>query len=76
MEVGAQAKKLLLQKTVKLGWLIYKTKDHVVANRCLKCSRFNRRFRVCRRGNMPSLRRKTQAEGVYSIPTEIKLLTV
>ena len=44
MEVGAQTRKLLLQKKVKLGWLICKIEDYVFANRCLKCSRFNHRF--------------------------------
>ena len=48
MEVGAQTRKLLLQKKVKLGWLICKIEDYLVANRCSKCSRFNHRFRECR----------------------------
>ena len=48
MEVGPQNRKLLLQKKVKLGWLICKIEDYVVANRCFKCSRFNDRFRNCR----------------------------
>ena len=48
MEVGAQTRKLLLQKKVKLGWLICKTEDYVVANTCFKCSRFNHCFRDCR----------------------------
>jgi hypothetical protein len=48
MEVGAQTRKLLLQKKVKLVWLICKSEDYVVATRCFKCSRFNHRFRDCR----------------------------
>jgi hypothetical protein len=49
MEIGAQTRKLLLQKKVKLGWLICKIEVYVVANRCLiKCSRFNYRFLDCR----------------------------
>ena len=48
MEVGAQTRKLLLQKKVKLGWLICKTEDYVVANRCFKCPIFSHRFRDCR----------------------------
>jgi hypothetical protein len=48
MEVGAQARKQLLQKKVKLGWLICKIEEYIAANRCFKCSRFNRRFRDCR----------------------------
>jgi hypothetical protein len=49
MEVRAQTRKLLLQKKVKLGWLLGKIEDYLVANRCFKCSRFNHRFRDCRR---------------------------
>ena len=48
IEVGAQTRKRFLQKKVKLGWLICKIEDYVVANRCFKCSRFNHRFRDCR----------------------------
>jgi len=48
MKVGAQTRKLLLQKKVKLGWLLCKIEDYQVANRCFKCSRFNHRFRECR----------------------------
>jgi hypothetical protein len=45
MEVGAQIRKLLLQKKVRLGWLICKIEDYVVvANRYFKFSRFNHRF--------------------------------
>jgi DNA-directed RNA polymerase subunit RPC12/RpoP len=44
MEVGAQNRKLLLQKKIKLGWQICKIEDYVVANRCFKCSRFNHMF--------------------------------
>ena len=47
MEVGVQTRKQLLQK-VKLGCLICKIEDYVVANRCFKCSRFNHRFCDCR----------------------------
>ena len=48
MEVGARTRKQLLQKKVKLGWLICKIGNYVVSNRCFKCSRFNHRFRDCR----------------------------
>jgi ribonuclease HI len=47
MEVGAQTRKLLLQK-VKLGWLLCKIEDYLLANRCFKYSRFNHRFSECR----------------------------
>jgi len=45
MEVGAQTRKLLLQKKVRLGWLLRKIEDYLVANRYFKCSSFNHRFR-------------------------------
>jgi hypothetical protein len=48
IEVSAQTRKLLLQKQVKLGWLICNIEDYVVANRCFKCPRFNHKFRECR----------------------------
>jgi hypothetical protein len=41
VEVKAQTQKLLLQKKVKLGWLICKVEDYLVATRCFKCSSFN-----------------------------------
>ena len=36
MEVGAQTRKLLLQKKIKLGWLLCKIEDYLIANRCFK----------------------------------------
>ena len=48
MEVGAQTRKLLIQKKMKLGWQICKIEDYVVAYKCFKCSRFNHRFHNCR----------------------------
>lgn len=48
IEVNAQTWKLLIQKEVKLEWLICNTEDYLVANRCFKFSRFNHRFRECR----------------------------
>lgn len=47
-EVSAQTRKQLIQRKVKLGWLICSIEDYLVANRCFKCSRFNHRFRDCR----------------------------
>jgi hypothetical protein len=47
VEVGAQTRKQLLQKKVKIGWLICNLEDYVVANRCFKCSRYNHKFRNC-----------------------------
>jgi hypothetical protein len=49
VEVGAQTRKLLIQKQIKLGWQICKIEDNLVATRCFKCSRFNQRHRDCRR---------------------------
>jgi hypothetical protein len=46
MEVGPQTRKQLLQKKVKLGWLICKIEDYVVANKCFKCCRFKHRFPI------------------------------
>jgi hypothetical protein len=34
MEVGAQTRKLLVQRKVKLGWQICKIEDYLAANRC------------------------------------------
>jgi hypothetical protein len=73
MEIGAQTRKQLLQKKVKLGSLICKIEDHVVANRCFKCSRFNHRFRDCRGEKNCPLRRKAQDEGLHSIPNGIQM---
>ena len=47
IEVTAQTRKLLLQKKVKLGWLICNVEDYLVVNRCFKCSKFNHRFQNC-----------------------------
>ena len=48
VEVNAQTRKLLLQKKVKLGWMICKVENYLVATRCFKCSRFNHRHQDCR----------------------------
>ena len=48
MEVGAQTRKLLIQKQSKLRWQICKIEDYLVATKCFKCSRFNHRHRDCR----------------------------
>jgi hypothetical protein len=48
MELADQTRKLLIQKRIKLGGQISKIEDYLVANRYLKCSRFNHRFRDCR----------------------------
>ena len=48
VEVNAQTWKLLLQKKVKLVWMISKVEDYLVATGCFKCSRFNHRHQDCR----------------------------
>ena len=48
IEVNAQTRKLILQKKVKLGWMICKVEDYLVATRCYKCSRFSHRHPECR----------------------------
>jgi len=48
VEVGADTRKTLLQRKIKLGWQICRTEDCLVATRCFKCSKFNHRLRDCR----------------------------
>jgi len=48
IEVNAQTRKSLMQRKVKLGWMICKAEDYLVPNRCFKCSRFNHRQHDCR----------------------------
>jgi len=47
IEVSAQTQKLLIQKKVKLGWLICRIEDTLWQNGALS-SRFNHRFQECR----------------------------
>jgi len=48
VEVGADIRKILLHRKIKLGWQICRIEVYIVANRYFKCSRSNRRFRDCR----------------------------
>jgi len=48
VQVGADIRKILLHRRIKLGWQICRIEDYLVANRRFKCSRFNRRLRDCR----------------------------
>jgi len=48
VEVGADTRKILLQRKIKIGWQICRIEDYLVANRCFKCSRFNHRHRDCK----------------------------
>ena len=65
MKVEAQTRKLLLQQKVRLGWLICKIEDYLVANRYFRCSRVNHTFRDCRGEENYPLCRKPQAEEMY-----------
>jgi len=60
VEVNAQTRKLLLQKKVKLGWMVCKVEDYLVATRCFKCSRFNRHQDCRERKPAPSVRGATR----------------
>jgi len=48
IEVSAQTRRMLIQKKIKLGWIICGLGDYLVANRCFKCSKFNHRLRECK----------------------------
>jgi hypothetical protein len=48
IEVGSETRKKLLDKKLKIGWLICNVGDFLVARRCYKCSRFNHRHQECR----------------------------
>ena len=48
VEVGADTRKTLLHKKIKLGWQICRTDDYVTATRCFNCSKFNHRTIDCR----------------------------
>ena len=48
VEVGADIRKILLHRKIKLRWQICRIEDYLVANRCFKCSRFNHMLRDCR----------------------------
>ncbi|PSN31586.1 hypothetical protein C0J52_27850, partial [Blattella germanica] len=43
IEVGPETRKKLLHCKIKIGWLICKIEDYLVAKRCFRCSRFNHR---------------------------------
>jgi len=48
IEVGAETRKILLNKKVRLGWQICNTDEYLTETRCLKCSKFNHRTQDCR----------------------------
>jgi hypothetical protein len=66
IEVGPETKKKMLQKKLKIGWLICNVGDYLVGKRCFKCSRYNHRQQDCRGGNVPTVCRSTYTEELYS----------
>jgi hypothetical protein len=48
IEVSAHKRRILIQKKIKLSWIVCRLGDYLVANRCFKCSKFNHRQRECR----------------------------
>lgn len=48
VEVNSETRLKLLQNKIKLGWLICKCDDYVVATRCFKCSRYNHKQNKCK----------------------------
>jgi hypothetical protein len=48
IEVGKETSKKLVHRRIKIGWLICEVDDYLVAKRCFRCSRFNRRHQECR----------------------------
>jgi len=48
VEVTADTRRQIIKTKVKLGWIMCKLGDYLVANRCYNCSKFNHRFRECR----------------------------
>ena len=49
VEVEADARKILLQRKIKIELQICRIEDYLVANKSFKCSKFNHRHRDCRR---------------------------
>lgn len=48
IEVTAGTRRQIIDKRIKLGWIMCNLGDYLVASRCFKCSKFNHRFRECR----------------------------
>jgi hypothetical protein len=48
IEVTASTRRQMIQKKVKIGWVMCDLGDYLVANRCFTCSKFNHRSRECR----------------------------
>jgi hypothetical protein len=41
IEVSAQTRTILIQKKIKLGWIVCGLSDYLVTKRCFKCCKFN-----------------------------------
>ena len=48
VEVGADTRRTILHRKIKIGWQIWKTDDYVTATRCFICSKYNHRTMDCR----------------------------
>jgi hypothetical protein len=48
VEVGPETRKKLLQSKLKIGWLICRARDYLLAKRCFKCSRYNHKHHECK----------------------------
>jgi hypothetical protein len=48
IEVGSETRKKLVNKKLKIGWIICKVDDYLIAQKCFRCSRFNHRQQDCR----------------------------
>jgi len=47
VEVGAEIRKILLKKTVRIVWQIYKTDYYLTATKSFRSSKFNHRTQDC-----------------------------
>jgi hypothetical protein len=47
IEVASEARKKLLGKKLKIGWLICRVYDYLVAKRCFRCSKFGHTHQSC-----------------------------
>ena len=47
IEVDSNTRKILLQNRIKMGWIICKVDDCMVAKRCFRCNRFNHTHKEC-----------------------------
>jgi hypothetical protein len=64
IEVISETRKELLDKKLKIGWLICNVDDYLVAKRCFKCGRF--RHQECRGEETCPVCCGSQAKGVQN----------